>query len=812
MAEKKIKIETEIDSSQIDKSLQSVKSYAAQIRDLKKELATLGPRTAENAKDFDRLTTSIRELGEKQEDIQFGTKKVDDALGALPGPIGGAARAFKSFDDTLKNAKSGFRGLVETFPILQKAIVASGIGALVLILGGLIAAVVKAAKSFEPLQRATEKIGIAMDMFMELLKPVTDFILNAVVGAMELLAKGIALVSGNLDEFNKKASDAAATAALEKNLKKQEAFLDANGDKYDQYTQRKMKANVDYNKKVLEIDKDETLSAKQKEELKVQYRLKANREIERADQDRQNEQKKADEAAAKEAAAEAKRRSDEALNRKKGDLDAQIELEIQKENTSRDELKKLLDARMKLELQQAGLSEAQKEVIRRNYAKRLEDALKEDTDKQEAKRKADQAKLAADLDAQIELEIAKENTSQEKLKEILDQRMAIELDNKELTEAQKDQIRQKYAKRLETALNEDREKAKQRTIKAFEDEFALAGENFAAQLQAYENFNAKLVTMTEFNEKEKAEIRAKYAQAILAGLDKTQQSEMVMIDANIDQKKGKDKDYYDAVDATYKKQATSLKTLLDKGVIDQETYNIKNAQLSQARIQTAEAERQAQITAWQQIGQALTQLGELAGKETRAGKVLAAAGIAIDTAIAIAGIVRQATKNPTNLTPFQLAADIALRSVMVLTNIAKAKQILSSANTEGGEKQTAPQAPQYSVRATRATGGLIEGGGGSITDSVLARVSSGEYVMNARSTEMFFPIIDSMNEMGKQANFAVGGLFGSNKKKQRMDFDLRRKMDAQRNSNVAPIKTYVTAVDMSNQQQFNRQIRSRSLL
>ena len=102
------------------------------------------------------------------------------------------------------------------------------------------------------------------------------------------------------------------------------------------------------------------------------------------------------------------------------------------------------------------------------------------------------------------------------------------------------------------------------------------------------------------------------------------------------------------------------------------------------RIRLAEAERDAKILAAQQIGNALGALAQLIGQQTAAGKVLALAQIGIDTAVAISGAVRQASKNPLNLTGFAFVADMAARIGAIIANIAKAKQLLSKADVSTG--------------------------------------------------------------------------------------------------------------------------------
>ena len=127
------------------------------------------------------------------------------------------------------------------------------------------------------------------------------------------------------------------------------------------------------------------------------------------------------------------------------------------------------------------------------------------------------------------------------------------------------------------------------------------------------------------------------------------------------------------------------------------------------RLKNEQASYDAKVALYKQTGDALTALSDLIGKQTGVGKALALAQIAIDTGIAISGIVRQASKNPLNLTPVAFALDIATRSIAVLANIKKAKDLIASAKVPGGGgggggatpslSATAPIAPQMSSTA-----------------------------------------------------------------------------------------------------------------
>jgi hypothetical protein len=74
--------------------------------------------------------------------------------------------------------------------------------------------------------------------------------------------------------------------------------------------------------------------------------------------------------------------------------------------------------------------------------------------------------------------------------------------------------------------------------------------------------------------------------------------------------------------------------------------------------------------------------------------------------------------------------------------------------------------------------------------------------MNSRSAEMFSPLLMAMNDTGNLPNTSLPRSMGNQSLVDVM----------QGNMSSKPIRTYVTAQDMSNQQQFDRTIKSRSLI
>lgn len=146
--------------------------------------------------------------------------------------------------------------------LFRIALASTGVGLIIIALGALIANFSKVKDAVFKLIPGLKAVG---DFMGGLINSFTDFI----------------GVTSEAQRSMQKFADQA-----EKDAKRQQEWLDANGDKYDQYTQRKVQANIDYLNKVKEINDDESKLDKDKLELIKQFREKANREISRADADR----------------------------------------------------------------------------------------------------------------------------------------------------------------------------------------------------------------------------------------------------------------------------------------------------------------------------------------------------------------------------------------------------------------------------------------------------------------------------------------------------------------------------------------------
>lgn len=131
----------------------------------------------------------------------------------------------------------------------------------------------------------------------------------------------------------------------------------------------------------------------------------------------------------------------------------------------------------------------------------------------------------------------------------------------------------------------------------------------------------------------------------------------------------------------------------------------------------------------------LQTFGEENKELTKLAKVIALAQIAIETGVATAKGISAAMSVPF---PGNLAA-IATTIATIISGMA------SAISTVKGAKF--------------ATGGYVSGPGTGTSDSIPARLSNGESVINARSTAMFGPLLSSLNQAGGGIAFnpAAGG-------------------------------------------------------
>ena len=323
MAEEKVGIKLEVDGSQATKAVGNVRKeikeaavalqqaqaqfgeYSAEAITAAKRVAELRDRVSEAAETarlfdpgqkfaafsgalnavaggFSAVQGALGLVGVESEEVQKQLLKVQSALALSQGlnVITDSAKDFQRLGAVIKQTETFQRGLAAAnvitstalkavgvsavttstgFKVLRGAIVATGIGALAV---GLVLLV----QNFD-------KVRDAVYRFIPGLKTATEFIGGLVQSVTDFIG-----ITSEADRATAKliADNSARIKAAERDL-------ELNGDKYDQYTQRKIKANIDYRKSLEELTKDETLSIQERERFIAQARAKADREIARAD-------------------------------------------------------------------------------------------------------------------------------------------------------------------------------------------------------------------------------------------------------------------------------------------------------------------------------------------------------------------------------------------------------------------------------------------------------------------------------------------------------------------------------------------------
>lgn len=142
------------------------------------------------------------------------------------------------------------------------------------------------------------------------------------------------------------------------------------------------------------------------------------------------------------------------------------------------------------------------------------------------------------------------------------------------------------------------------------------------------------------------------------------------------------------------------------------------------------------------LGAILSSMADDSEQAAEFAKAIAIFNIGVSLAEGIAGVVKTASKS--SVTIYDYLAAIAAGSASVISTISAARKAF----------EPLPKKPKY------ATGGLIIGSGSGTSDSIDARVSNGESIINAQSTSMFTPLLSALNQAGGGVGF--GGAQVSN--------------------------------------------------
>lgn len=279
----------------------------------------------------------------------------------------------------------------------------------------------------------------------------------------------------------------------------------------------------------------------------------------------------------------------------------------------------------------------------------------------------------------LQLESVKEGSEQEyqlRMQQLASQRDA-ELADKELTEQMKQAITAKYNKQM--------------------DDLAMQHEK-------------------DVSEKQQEAIRLRIENEIMQ-MQQSGASELEILQEQASQK-------LELLNNIQQQEGESEQEFLNRKLQAHQEYTDAKKELADKEVEIEQTKLEAIESVTGGLASAFEALGENNKAFAILSKTLALAEIAINTGKALAAGIAQSQSVPF---PANIAA-IATTVGTILANIATAINTVKSAKF--------------------ATGGLVTGPGTGTSDSVPAQLSNGESVMTARATSMFAPILSSFNQMG----------------------------------------------------------------
>ena len=794
MAKKTIELDLDIKGN-IEPTVANLKKLKLQLKD-----------TAAGSEEFKKIYNQIDDLEDKIKGARKGSADWIDTLESAGGPLGMLGGA-------LNKAK------VATISF-STALKASGIGLIVATVGLLVTAFTKtegSMKKLEPLMIQLEKI---LGGLVEAFTPLIEGFAELAMFVLPYLVKGLTTYYGALVAFFTLIKEAGTgvgkilkgiftldTDSIMEGYDQLKGSWGKTLERYDQfqadYDKGSKKLTATEKKNLEERNKNQEEADKKKEEQR-----KAQEEIiDRAELARANEFERR--------RIEAKRKLQEdeknANKNNKALIAARQIYAIEIEKIDRDQISARRS--MVLEFQNFETKVIQDSIAAQQEKIRLTDLQlqQEGNIRKDFNKKLNESELYA-------LGIRKLNFQlfQEADDKIAVDRLKEDLKGRKIAESEKEVILKNFANRRRELYD-----LELNTIQTLE-----------------KNYEQKALTDRKLFDEQVLKLTQEQGEKLYTERDNQIKKELELLDQQYSDRTGKDETYYerqrelidrqrDNLNRAYADEIVALKDLFDRKIIDEKKYNeerkkneqdytIKSNQLTQSRIDTSNAERDSKISDLQSISASLGTLASAFSEWTVAYKAAALAQIAIDTGVAISRVIATISAGPADSNPFTYAAAIASQIAIITVNIAKAIRLIEGAKLPtttipGANVSNTNFGPTpINVVANRAEGGFIYGQGSSRSDSIPAMLSNGEFVVNSASASMFAPLLSTINSIGNQPQFRMSGLVGGNNSMNNGLESLAQTLTS--NMSSRPIQTYVVSEQMSNQQQFDRTIKSRSLM
>lgn len=653
--------------------------------------------------------------------------------------LGGLKDYFSGVKGEMVAVSAGTSGLTKVLKLLKVALVSTGIGALVVALGSLVAWFTKTQKGVETANKIMGALGATINVIIDRASKLGSALVNLFTGNFKKAGEDAkAVFSGIgkeiadetkqawklaevLNEIDKKEvmlsmSRAANRAEIEKlkkaaddqTLSTQERIKAAEKaaeiEKKDlnvqtQLAEARLANTLGFTKMTGEVRKlmeqikagdvtaDEVigklgLSESTIEDLK-NFRDQFNelQELMEDSYGRQTEQQNTLNSIRQEGADKAKEAKQKELEAIRAAEDAMLALVKDK----REQARKEVELTYSRQIEDLKISLKQEENLTVKARQAINDQIKalEQQKSMELQKLSDE-ELQKEIDNRtklisLQLESVREGSEQEyQLKmQQLDAQRAAELADKELTEQMKQAIVDKYSKQMDDLVTQREQ---------------------------------------EISEKQQEVVRVRLENEIMQ-MQQSGASELEILQEQAEQK-------LEFLNSVQQQEGESEQEFLNRKLQANQEYLDAKQAIADKEVEIEQVKFQAIETITSGLSSAFETLGENNKTFAILSKTLALAEIAINTGKALAAGIAQAQSVPF---PANLAA-IATTVATILSNIATATKTVKSAKF--------------------ATGGLVTGPGTGTSDSIPAQLSNGEAVMTARATSMFAPLLSSFNQMG----------------------------------------------------------------
>jgi hypothetical protein len=691
-----------------------------------RELKQVQKELVAGSADYNKVSQRMADIKDKTKGATVQSQDLIDTLASAPGPLGMLGRGL----DTITSSTNKW-GL---------ALKATGIGLIVALIAQLTTAFSsneKALKKLEPILNGFQQI---LGGIFSALEPVFNTIVDLAVKAMPLLTSAIKVVYSGLSTLLQSIGKVGSSIA--------KLFSGDFKGAYDDAKSAVMDFGKTYTATAAAFDKGASdMTKKEKENAEARKKIR-----------------------------------EEELTRIKADLDAKIELEVKKENTSREKLQSLYKQKYEAEIEGQKLSEAQKLLLRKQYQQKVEEAILED----KAKRQKDYEDSLKLLQSNSKLQLDQLNAN------LTEQKVIYGENSKEARKTQ-DEIYQAQREALDKEielLNKKGDLTVEEKIRL--KSIAIEQQNLTTSVIAenkkrLESDNAVLLKKGEDTKKASDKLYQDKMSAAANDFDLQQQI--------LDDKIAQEKKFYEEQLAIIGLTDEQKKALQEK-----QTADVKANAEAQVQIQKLKTE--AELAFLNASANAINAVADIIGKNTKTGKALAVAASLINTYSAIAGQLKAFAGVP--IPGYAIAQAIATG----LVGFKAVSDIVSVKVPESTAATSAPSGPSVSKPRGLAMGGYVSGAGTSTSDSIPALLSNGESVINAASTKMFMPLLSTINQIGGGRQFASGGVISSEINQSSAMTSLTDAIFAQQQ----PIKTYVVSSDMTNQQMMDRTIKMRSTI